>query len=130
VPLVLKIAPDLDTAGIRTIAEAVRRYGIDGVIAANTSVSREGVEKLPHANEAGGLSGAPIRGRATRVLKELCSLLPQTTLIGAGGFFAARMRKRPAGAALVSSTPAPSTAARIAGRRISIPRAAKWILIT
>ena len=66
-PLVLKIAPDLDTAKIRTIAEAVRRHGIDGVIATNTSVSREGVEKLPHANEAGGLSGAPIRGRATGV---------------------------------------------------------------
>lgn len=103
VPLVLKIAPDLDTAGIRTIAEAVRRYGIDGVIAANTSVSREGVEKLPHANEAGGLSGAPIRGRATRVLKELCSLLPQTTLIGAGGILcgADAAEKRSAGAALV-----------------------------
>jgi dihydroorotate dehydrogenase len=103
VPLVLKIAPDLDTAGIRTIAEAVRRHGIDGVIATNTSVSREGVERLPHANEAGGLSGAPIRGRATRVLKELCSLLPETTLIGAGGILcgADAAEKRSAGAALV-----------------------------
>ena len=103
VPLVLKIAPDLDADGIRAIAEAVRRYGIEGVIATNTSVSREGVENLAHANEAGGLSGAPIRKRATRVLTELSSLLPDTTLIGAGGILcgADAAQKRAAGARLV-----------------------------
>jgi dihydroorotate dehydrogenase len=103
VPLVLKIAPDLDADAIRAIAEAVRRNGIDGVIATNASVSREGVENLPHAREAGGLSGAPIRERATGVLKQFSSLLPQTTLIGAGGILsgADAAGKRAAGATLV-----------------------------
>jgi dihydroorotate dehydrogenase len=103
VPLVVKIAPDLDADAIRAIAQAVRSQGIEGVIATNTSVSREGVENLVHANEAGGLSGAPIRERATRVLKELSSLLPETTLIGAGGILsgADAAEKRAAGAALV-----------------------------
>jgi dihydroorotate dehydrogenase len=85
VPLVLKIAPDLAPEDIPSIAASVQRHAIDGVIATNTSLSRQGVENLPHADEAGGLSGAPIRGRATRVLKEFSNSLPQTTLIGAGG---------------------------------------------
>jgi dihydroorotate dehydrogenase len=61
------------------------------------------VENLVHANEAGGLSGAPIRERATRVLKELSVLLPETTLIGAGGILsgADAAEKRAAGATLV-----------------------------
>jgi dihydroorotate dehydrogenase len=103
VPLVLKIAPDLDADAIRAIAQAVRSHGIEGVIATNTSVAREGVENLVHANEAGGLSGAPIRERATRVLKELSFLLPETTLIGAGGILSGTdaAEKRAAGAALV-----------------------------
>jgi dihydroorotate dehydrogenase len=85
VPLVLKIAPDLAPEDIPSIAASVQRHAIDGVIATNTSLSRRGVEDLPHANEAGGLSGAPIRDRATAVLKEFSNSLPQTTLIGAGG---------------------------------------------
>jgi len=85
VPLVLKIAPDLAPEDIPSIAASVQRHAIDGVIATNTSLSRQGVENLPHADEAGGLSGAPIRDRATRVLKEFSNSLPQTTLIGAGG---------------------------------------------
>jgi len=86
VPLALKVAPDLQGEEIRDIAAAVKRHRIDAVIATNTSVSREGVERLPHASEAGGLSGAPIRERATRVLglfkKELQG---EAALIGAGG---------------------------------------------
>jgi len=103
VPLVLKIAPDLDADAIRAIAQAVRRHGIDGVIATNTSVSREGVENLPHASEAGGLSGAPIFGNSTAVLRSLKALLPDVTLIGAGGILsgADAAEKRAAGAALV-----------------------------
>jgi dihydroorotate dehydrogenase len=103
VPLVLKIAPDLDAAGIRAIAEAVRRHGIEGVIATNTSVSREGVQNLPLASEAGGLSGAPILQKSTTVLRELRTLLPGTTLIGAGGILsgADAADKRAAGARLV-----------------------------
>jgi dihydroorotate dehydrogenase len=103
VPLVLKIAPDLDAEGIRAIADAVRRHGIEGVIATNTSVSREGVENLAHASEAGGLSGAPILAKSTAVLRELRRLLPEVTLIGAGGILsgADAAQKRAAGATLV-----------------------------
>ena len=86
VPLALKVAPDLVDAQIREIANAVRRHGLEAVIATNTSVSREGVEGLPHALEAGGLSGAPIARRATRVLAAFAGELGSAaTLIGAGG---------------------------------------------
>ena len=103
VPLVLKVAPDLDADAIRRIAESVKRHGIDGVIATNTSISRSGVESLRHANEAGGLSGAPIRTRATDVLKNFSLQLPQIALIGAGGILcgADAAEKRAAGASLV-----------------------------
>jgi len=104
VPLVLKVAPDLVPGQVSGIANAVRRHGIEGVIATNTSVSREGVEGLPHANEAGGLSGKPLRERATRVLKLLESeLRDEATLIGAGGIFTQSdaREKIAAGASLV-----------------------------
>jgi len=104
VPLVLKIAPDLDGDQIRNIAATVRRHGIDGVIATNTSIARDGVEGLPHANETGGLSGAPIRARATRVLAVLAAELKgEVPLIGAGGILsgADAREKIDAGASLV-----------------------------
>jgi len=104
IPLVLKVAPDLETGQIKAIAEAVRRHRIEGVIATNTSVSRDGVEGLRHADEAGGLSGKPLRDRATRVLKLLGSeLRNEATLIGAGGILSGSdaEEKRAAGASLV-----------------------------
>jgi dihydroorotate dehydrogenase len=104
VPLVVKVAPDLDAAQIQAIADAIRRHGIDGIIATNTSVSRDGVEGLRHAAEAGGLSGAPIRDRATGVLRALgAALRGEVTLIGAGGIMsgADAAEKFRAGAALV-----------------------------
>ena len=103
VPLVLKVAPDLDASQIESIAAAVVRHGLDGVIATNTSLSRDGVEGLAHASEAGGLSGAPILERSTTVLRELKKHLPDTTLIGAGGIMsgADAAAKFQAGAALV-----------------------------
>jgi dihydroorotate dehydrogenase len=103
VPLVLKVAPDLAPEDIPSIAASVQRHGIDGIIATNTTLSREGVEGLPHATEAGGLSGAPLRSRATGILKEFSTSLPETTLIGAGGIVAGKdvVEKRAAGAALV-----------------------------
>jgi dihydroorotate dehydrogenase len=104
VPLVLKVAPDLVPEQVSGIANAVRRHGIEGVIATNTSVSRDGVEGLPHADEAGGLSGKPLRDRATRVLKLLDSELRNAaTLIGAGGILSGNdaEEKRAAGASLV-----------------------------
>jgi dihydroorotate dehydrogenase len=104
VPLVVKVAPDLGAGEIQAIADAVRRHGIDGLIATNTSVSRAGVEGLRHAHEAGGLSGAPIREMATRVLQEFATALKgEVALIGAGGIMsgADAAEKFRAGASLV-----------------------------
>ncbi|HEX6689739.1 MAG TPA: quinone-dependent dihydroorotate dehydrogenase [Burkholderiales bacterium] len=104
VPLALKIAPDLDDAQIRAIADAVRRHRFDAVIATNTSTGREGVEGLGHAEEAGGLSGAPITGKASDVLRKMHSQLKnEVALIGAGGIMsgADAAAKRAAGASLV-----------------------------
>jgi dihydroorotate dehydrogenase len=104
VPLVVKVAPDLTGAEIQAIADAVRRHGIDGVIATNTSLTRAGVEGLRHASEAGGLSGAPIREMATRVLREFAAALRgEAALIGAGGIMsgADALEKFHAGAVLV-----------------------------
>ncbi len=104
VPLALKVAPDLDAAHIADIANAVRSHRIDAVIATNTSTSREGVEGLPHGSEQGGLSGAPIKARATAVLKVLAKeLAGEVPLIGAGGILtgADAAEKIAAGASLV-----------------------------
>jgi dihydroorotate dehydrogenase len=104
VPLALKVAPDLEPAQVRAIADAVRRHGVDGVIATNTSVSREGVEGLPHAAEAGGLSGAPILERSSATLAALAAALQgEAALIGVGGILrgADAVQKLDAGAALL-----------------------------
>jgi dihydroorotate dehydrogenase len=104
VPLVVKVAPDLGVDEIQSIADAVRKYRIDGVIATNTSVSRTAVEGLRHAGEAGGLSGAPIREMATQVLRSFAAALKgEVALIGAGGVMSGRdaAEKFRAGASLV-----------------------------
>jgi dihydroorotate dehydrogenase len=86
VPLLLKVAPDLSDAQLQVIAATIKRHGIDGVIATNTTVARDAVQGLPHADEAGGLSGTPLRepsNRAIRVLRaELGRRVP---IIGVGG---------------------------------------------
>ncbi len=104
VPLVLKIAPDLDETQIREIADALRRHRFDGVIATNTSIARDAVREYPEAREQGGLSGAPIFDTSTRVLGMLASQLAgEVPIIGAGGILcgADARRKRAAGARLV-----------------------------
>ena len=104
VPLALKVAPDLQPAQVQAVADAVRRHGVDGVIATNTSIAREGVEGLPHAHEAGGLSGAPLRDRATATLAALAAALKgEAALIGVGGILrgADALQKLDAGAALL-----------------------------
>jgi len=104
VPLVLKVAPDLDITGVKAIAEAVVRHGIDGVIATNTSTTREGVEGLRHADERGGLSGGPILEKSTRILSLFNALLDgKAVLIGAGGILSGEdaAEKFAAGASLV-----------------------------
>jgi dihydroorotate dehydrogenase len=104
VPLALKVAPDLDSREIRDIADAVKRHRIDAVIATNTTLSRDGVEGLPHATEAGGLSGSPVKARATQVLRNFSSELKgEAALVGAGGILTGEdaREKIAAGASLV-----------------------------
>jgi dihydroorotate dehydrogenase len=86
VPLVVKVAPDLEDQQIKDIAEVVVRNRFDGLIATNTTISREEVKGLPHANEQGGLSGAPVKDRANHVLAAFRAALPAgIALIGTGG---------------------------------------------
>ena len=84
-PVMLKIAPDLGPAEIEDVAEVSLGAGVDAIVATNTTLSREGVAG-PHAEEAGGLSGAPLFERSTRVLARLSVLLGgRIPLIGVGG---------------------------------------------
>ena len=86
VPLMLKVAPDLDDAQFRLIATAVKRHGIDGVIATNTTVARDAVQGSPHADEAGGLSGAPLFESSNRAIRALRAELGRSVpIIGVGG---------------------------------------------
>jgi dihydroorotate dehydrogenase len=86
VPLALKIAPDLEDTQIQAIADLLRRHRMDGVIATNTTLSRAGVEGLPHAEQTGGLSGAPVFALSTAVLKKLAAALAgEVPIIGVGG---------------------------------------------
>ena len=104
VPMLLKIAPDLDDAQIDAIAERLVTHGMDGVIATNTTVSRTGVAGLPHAAEAGGLSGAPVRELSIRVIARLRERLGREfPIIGVGGILngADAVEKIRAGADLV-----------------------------
>ena len=86
VPMFLKIAPDLDEAQVGVIAATMKKHGVDGVIATNTTLAREAVQGLPHANEAGGLSGAPVRAASNRVITLLRAALGRAyPIIGVGG---------------------------------------------
>ncbi len=104
VPLALKIAPDLDDEQIAAIAGLLARHGIDAVVATNTTVSRDAVAGLPHADEAGGLSGAPVFEPSNRVIRALRGALPRDyPIIGVGGIMSAddARAKIAAGATLV-----------------------------
>lgn len=104
VPMALKIAPDLDDTQITAIADALRRHRMDGVIATNTTLSRDGVENLPNGNETGGLSGAPVFRKSTEVLKKLSTALAgELPIIGVGGIMGGEdaAEKIRAGASLV-----------------------------
>ncbi|MDD5383554.1 MAG: quinone-dependent dihydroorotate dehydrogenase [Gallionella sp.] len=104
VPIALKIAPDLNAEQIKQIAALLTKHRIDGVIATNTTLSREGVEHLPHGAETGGLSGAPVRNKSTTVIRTLAAELKGALpIIGAGGILNGEdaAEKIRAGAALV-----------------------------
>ena len=104
VPMFLKIAPDLDEAQVSVIAGTLQRHRIDGVIATNTTLERSAVQGLPHADETGGLSGAPVREASNRVIRQLRSALgKRVPIIGVGGVMstADALSKIEAGADLV-----------------------------
>ena len=104
VPMLVKLAPDLSDDDIDAVARVLGDLGVDGVIATNTTVSRISVQDDPLAHETGGLSGAPLMGQSTLVLRRLRTRLPdRIPLIGVGGILsgADAVAKMAAGASLV-----------------------------
>lgn len=104
VPMLVKIAPDLEGQQIEALARVFNELAVDGVIATNTTISREAVAGHRLEKEAGGLSGAPVRERSTLVIEAFRMLLKeQTPIIGVGGIFsgADAVEKLKAGASLV-----------------------------
>lgn len=86
VPLVVKIAPDLDEAQLAAVAEVALQTEIDGIIATNTTIDKTSLGNHPLANEAGGLSGLPVRDKSHQVLRQLAQQLHgRMALIGVGG---------------------------------------------
>jgi len=91
VPLVVKIAPDLDDAQIDAIADAVARFSIDGIIATNTTLQRNAVQAMAHATETGGLSGPPVHALSLHVIARLRQRLGRDiAIIGVGGISSGR----------------------------------------
>jgi dihydroorotate dehydrogenase len=90
VPMFVKIAPDLDEAQVEVIAQTLKKNAIDGVIATNTTIARDAVRGLEHADEAGGLSGRPVFEASNRVIRLLRTALgPAFPIVGVGGVLSA-----------------------------------------
>jgi dihydroorotate dehydrogenase len=86
VPIFVKIAPDLDEAQVDVIAATLKRHGMDGVVATNTTLARDAVKGMRHAEEAGGLSGSPVLAASNRVISQLRAALGKSyPIIGVGG---------------------------------------------
>ena len=103
-PLTLKIGPDLNDEELGAVARLVIAHGIDAVIAANTSISRQAVKGLPQSEESGGLSGSPLFASSNRVIRLLAGELGgRVPIIGSGGTLSGRdaRAKLDAGASLV-----------------------------
>lgn len=104
VPIAVKIAPDMSADEVVLVAEALKEHQMDAVIATNTTLDREAVKDSPIANEAGGLSGAPVRNASTRVIRQLKQALEGALpIIGVGGITdgESAVEKIEAGASLV-----------------------------
>ena len=104
VPMLVKIAPDLSESDIDAAGRVLGDLAVDGVIATNTTIARDGVEGARFADEVGGLSGAPLMGKSTAVLRMLRTRLPESIpLVGVGGILhgADAATKQAAGALLV-----------------------------
>ena len=104
VPLAVKIAPDLTDDAVGDVARLLVRHRIEGVIATNTTIARDAVAGMAHADEAGGLSGTPVRARSTAVVRLLSRALDGALpIIGVGGIMSGddAREKVAAGASLV-----------------------------
>lgn len=104
VPIALKIAPDVDGEQVKNIADALLRHRFDAVIATNTTIARDAVKGMAHAEEAGGLSGAPVFEASNQVIRALKAELGDAVpIIGVGGILsgADARAKLEAGAKLV-----------------------------
>jgi dihydroorotate dehydrogenase len=103
-PLFLKIAPDLDQNDIKLIADLLLEFKIDAIIATNTTIARDAVQGMEFGEEAGGLSGSPVRIASTEVVKSLKHNLGDAIpIIGVGGILSGKdaEEKVAAGASLV-----------------------------
>jgi len=103
VPVLVKIAPDMDDIAIAQVVECIVSEGMDGIIATNTTLSRDTVKGLKHAEEAGGLSGNPVKDMSTQVISKIRSINKDIPIIGVGGINDAQSAKEKldAGANLV-----------------------------
>lgn len=104
VPLAVKISPDMETDEIKLVADSLHKLGVDGIIATNTTLSRNGVEDHPLAKEAGGVSGVPVKEMSTQVVHTLATHLQgELPIIGVGGIASGEdaIEKLQAGASLV-----------------------------
>jgi len=103
VPVLVKIAPDMDKVAIEQVVECIVNEGMDGIIATNTTLSRDAVKGLQHADEAGGLSGDPVRDMSTEVIRTIRTINKDIPIIGVGGISSAQAAKEKleAGASLV-----------------------------
>lgn len=102
-PVLVKVAPDLEDEELERIVNTIMNSGVDGIIATNTTLSRAGLDH-EHADEAGGLSGEPLKARSTEVIKKIYQLTEgKLPIIGSGGVFTSEdaYEKIRAGASLV-----------------------------
>ena len=103
VPVVVKIAPDLDDAALHATLDTIAEADMDGIIATNTTLDKTAVASHPHGGEQGGLSGAPLTATSTAIVQKIRAHLPHIALIASGGVMSAAdmQAKRDAGADLV-----------------------------
>ena len=104
VPMAVKVAPDLNADEVQELAEAFTQYEIDAVIATNTTMARDKVAGLKHAEEAGGLSGRPVFEQSTDIVRQFRAALPDAMpIIAAGGIMSGQdaLKKLEAGASLI-----------------------------
>ncbi|SFX60536.1 quinone-dependent dihydroorotate dehydrogenase [Marinospirillum alkaliphilum] len=104
VPLVVKVAPDMNDEELQSLARTLRELKLDGVIATNTTLDKTAVEGLQYGDEQGGLSGRPLTEKANSITRKLANALEgELPIIGVGGIFSAEdaVARIKAGASLI-----------------------------